>query len=73
VIYKRIKTNNKYTLPFILISLTFILTLFMGSVSAADWTVGPGGSYNYSSIQDAINNDSTVSGDTISVYDNGNG
>lgn len=33
--------------------------------------VGPGGTYNYTSIQDAIDNESTISGDTISVYDNG--
>jgi len=71
VINKRITPNNKHTLPFILISLTLILTLFMGTVSAADWTVGPGGSYNYTSIQQAIDNESTVSGDTISVYDDG--
>jgi hypothetical protein len=67
----RPKTTKKYTLPLILISLFIILTISMGTVSAADWTVGPGGSYNYNSIQDAINNESTLSGDTITVDPNG--
>jgi len=65
------KFTKKYTLPFILITLALILSLGLGTVSAADWTVGPGGTYNYTSIQDAINNESTLSGDTISVYDDG--
>jgi hypothetical protein len=43
----------------------------LSTVSAADWTVGPGGTYNYTSIQEAIDNESTLSGDTISVYDDG--
>ncbi|MBI5459079.1 right-handed parallel beta-helix repeat-containing protein, partial [Methanobacterium sp.] len=64
------KFIKKYTLPFIL-TLAAILLLGLGTVSAADWTVGPGGTYNYTSIQDAINNESTLSGDIISVYDEG--
>ncbi|PKL66489.1 MAG: hypothetical protein CVV28_10835, partial [Methanobacteriales archaeon HGW-Methanobacteriales-1] len=67
---KRSKFTKKYTLVFMLITLAVILSLSLGSVSAADWTVGPGGTHNYTSIQDAINNAYTLSGDTISVYDN---
>jgi hypothetical protein len=67
---KRSKSTKKYTLVFMLIALAIILSLSLGTVSAADWTVGPGGTHNYTSIQDAINNASTLSGDTISVYDN---
>ncbi|NYB53141.1 MAG: right-handed parallel beta-helix repeat-containing protein, partial [Methanobacteriaceae archaeon] len=65
------KITKKHTLPLILISLFTIITLTMGAVSAAEWTVGPGGSYNYNSIQDAINNQSTLAGDTITVAPNG--
>jgi hypothetical protein len=65
------KFTKKYTLVFLIIALAFILSFSLGTVSAADWSVGPGGTHNYTSIQDAINNNFTLSGDTISVYDNG--
>ncbi|MDI9615109.1 hypothetical protein [Methanothermobacter sp.] len=49
----------------------FVVLVSISSSSAAEWTVGPGGGYNFTSIQAAIDNGSTVSGDTITVHDDG--
>lgn len=63
---KTIKNQTLITL----ITLTFII-LFSGTVSAADWTVGPDGTYNYQAIQSAVDGSSDT--DTITVYPNGTG
>ena len=63
---KTIKNQTLITL----ITLTFII-LLSGTVSAADWTVGPDGSYNYQAIQSAV--DGSADADTITVYPNGTG
>ncbi len=51
----------------ILISLILIISFIsMSTLSAAQWTVGPG--KNYNTIQEAVDNGSTHDGDVITVY-----
>ena len=55
---------------FIALILTLIFAIIIcGNSSATDWTVGPGGKYNYTTIQSAVNG--ANSDDTITVYDDG--
>ncbi len=59
----------------IIISILTILfaIIICGTSSATEWTVGPGGTYDYTTIQSAIDSGTTLTGDTITVYDdNGN-
>ena len=53
--------------PLFFLILLMLLVLSIGSVSAANLDVGPSG-YNYTSINQAINN--ATPGDTINVHDN---
>jgi len=55
-------------LTIITLTLAFIL-IFSGAASAAEWTVGPDGTYNYQSIQGAV--DGSSENDTITVSPNG--
>lgn len=57
-------------LTILTITLAFIL-VFSGTVSAAQWDVGP--TYTYQTIQNAIDNSNTLDGDVINVYPNGTG
>jgi len=58
----------KKQLTILTLTLAFIL-IFSGTVSAAEWTVGPDGTYNYQSIQGAV--DGSGENDTITVSPNG--
>ena len=57
-------------LTILTLTLAFIL-VFSGTVSAAQWDVGP--TYTYQTIQNAIDNSNTLDGDVINVYPNGTG
>ncbi len=46
----------------------FFIVVFCGTVSAANYTVGPGSSYNYSTISSAVA--AASNGDNITVYSN---
>ena len=64
-------TNKKFIIPFIFLSVLFITCFMINDVSAAEWRVGPDETYDYNSIQQAINNPNTQAHDTITVYPNG--
>ncbi len=66
------EVNNRMSKRIVLLFLfvCFVLSI-SGSASAANWTVGPNSTYNYQSIQSALDNNGTNNNDTITVYSNG--
>ncbi|MCC7564293.1 MAG: right-handed parallel beta-helix repeat-containing protein, partial [Methanobacterium sp.] len=65
------KNKKIITISLLLLSLLILFCFSMDSASAADWTVGPGATYDYNSIQEAIDDTNTQPGDTITVDPNG--
>ena len=70
--FNRHKGGENIRKQAIILCLTFaFILIFSGTVSATNWSVGPGGNYNYNQIQAAVDGSSNT--DTITVHPNGTG